>query len=211
MKGRESLTRQLGGNYVGSRNEEAVAGLKIQVQSLHSTGFLGVFHDQHFFSLRAHDVAHVKSLPFEEQAFSALIEAPLRLTDQQISDLAHLLLSHGMTYALCVGERADALRQRIDELVDDQSLEHDGYTVYSDVFDQDFEAALDYFVLPTGLTQTSLILCMNEDHGFDSDGNQSNGQGLGSAQAMSEDEELVEWDEDEDEILWCIGEELCCC
>lgn len=129
--------------------------------------FLGHLHDQEFYAIR-HVSGGSLSIPFQPRPFTALIHTRRNLGEKQMEKIVRALLDHGMAYALCIGEHAERVSLLIDRLVDDHDYTRNDMTVYSDASQEEsINEAMEYFVLPSGLGDTGLILSIGDesDHG----------------------------------------------
>ena len=126
-------------------------------------GLLGKFYDQSFYVLH-YQPGRTLDFPFRSQPFNAFISINNEYPTKIISQMAFSLLKQGMRFALCHGERAEAMAEIIDRLIDDFHFIHNGFTVYSSSHpNEDLEEAMEYFILPNGLAETGLILVLGDE------------------------------------------------
>lgn len=125
--------------------------------------FLGHLHDQEFYALR-HVSGESLTIPFQPRSFTALIHTRRNLSETQMHAIARALLEHGMVYALCIGEHGERMSMLIDRLVDENGYTRNDMTVFSNASQEEsINEAMEYFVLPTGLGDTGLILSIGDE------------------------------------------------
>lgn len=127
---------------------------------------MGICHDQRFYALR-YLPGRKLELPFEDKPFTALIEITVPLSDDILRNVAMDLLYRGMRAALCLGPEAERMVEIVDELVDAYGFAHEARTVYASAHeDEDLAEAIQYFILPTGLAETGLLLVLGGEDAF---------------------------------------------
>ncbi len=146
---------------MGQDHENDISDLEARFNEAGKTGKLGKLNDQVFYALR-YEGGKSLTFPFSKQQFGVLINLVSAVSEDELERIARQLLEYGMAYALCTGEQAEEMSGILDRLIDDSGFLYDGCTPYSDVEDG-LSDALEYFVLPTGNTQTSLIVTIGND------------------------------------------------
>lgn len=157
-------------------------------------GLLGTINDQIFYTSR-YEAGKPVAFPFEKQPFSLLLNIITPLTREELEVLTKQLLEYGLACAICNGSQAEEASEIIDEVIDKYGSSDDQYTPYSSTCEEGIEEALQYFSLPTGITETSFILTI----GSDSDGgsmmdviNNLTGSDLLAIEEYFEEEKLLE-------------------
>jgi len=146
---------------VGDNHEETTSELESKFLAAGKTGKLGKLNDQVFYALRHNTSENIK-FPFSKQKFGALLNIAAATDEQILEKIARQLLEHGLAFALCTGEQSDLMSEIIDRLIDENNFTHDGFTPYSSI-EEGLSDAMQYFALPTGITQTSLIITIGND------------------------------------------------
>lgn len=179
------------GIYVAAENGKEISELESRFNTSGQNASLGRLNDQSFYALR-YESGKPINFPFKGCKFSVLLNFASAIEEQELQRLASQLLEHGAVIAICAGEQAEEMSTVFDHLIDENNFSHDGYTPYSSVEDG-LSEALQYFALPTGLTDTSLILTI----GSSDDG--ENALELFDNLFGAELEEILIADTDEDE------------
>ena len=138
-------------------------GLKTLYFSNRHQGKLGKIGDQTFYTIR-YEAGKSLALPFTARPFSVLLNLVTSLSKKHIKLLAQELLASGMACAICNGEQAEEASEIIDEVINTFDSSDDQYTPYSSSCEEGFDEALQYFALPTGLTNVSIIITVGDDH-----------------------------------------------
>lgn len=125
--------------------------------------FLGHLHEQEFYAVR-HVSGDALSIPFQPRPFTALIHTRRNLGESQMTAIARILLEHGLAYALCIGEHGERMSQVLDALIDEHEYALNDMTVFSNAsHEESIDEAMEYFVLPSGLSDTGLILSIGDE------------------------------------------------
>jgi hypothetical protein len=127
---------------------------------------LGKFYDQRFYATR---LVPGKAFhpPFAPHPFNVMIHIAGHVPDKALRQIGLDLLKHGMRFALCHGSEAERMGDILDELLEDNEFAHKGYTAYTSVHDDDpLEEAVEYFILPSGLADTGLMLVIGDESSF---------------------------------------------
>lgn len=150
---------------MGQDHENEISDLEARFNEAGKTGKLGKLNDQIFYAVR-YEGGKLLTFPFAKQQFGVLLNLVGSVSAAELEQIAKQLLEYGMAYALCTGEQAEQMSGILDRLIDDSGFLHDGCTPYSDI-EEGLSDAMEYFVLPTGNTQTSLIVTVgnDDDHG----------------------------------------------
>lgn len=126
---------------------------------------VGKLNGQRFYAVRA---AHGEDLaiPFARKKFSALINVRGKFSEDELREIGLKLLKHGLVCAVCIGDAAEKMSKILDDLIDDHNFTFDGFTPYTQTGDGTLADSLEFFTLPTGLTDVSLILTLggSSDH-----------------------------------------------
>lgn len=126
---------------------------------------VGKLNGQRFYAVRA---AHGENLaiPFARKKFSALINVLGKFSEDELREIGLKLLKHGLVCAVCIGDAAEKMSEILDELIDNHNFTFDGFTPYTQMGDGSLADSLEFFTLPTGLTDVSLILTLggSSDH-----------------------------------------------
>lgn len=126
---------------------------------------VGKLNGQRFYAVRA---AHGENLtiPFARKKFSALINVLGKFSEDELREIGLKLLKHGLVCAVCIGNAAERMSEILDELIDNHNFTFDGFTPYTQIGDGSLADSLEFFTLPTGLTDVSLILTLGgkSDH-----------------------------------------------
>ena len=138
-------------------------GLKTLFFSNKHQGKLGKIGDQTFYTIR-YEAGKSLTLPFTARPFSVLLNLVTNLSEEHLKLLAQELLTQGMACAICNGEQADEASEIIDETINSFDSSDDCFTPYSSSCEEGFDEALQYFALPTGLTNTSIIITVGDDN-----------------------------------------------
>lgn len=159
MRERHGMLR---GTFVGQDHENDISDLESRFEAQGRSGTLGKLNDQMFYAVR-YQGGRPLGFPFASQKFGALLNLTAEVDQAELERIARELLEYGMAFALCAGEQAELMSQIIDQLIDENGFSHDGFTPYSSV-EEGLSEAMQYFVLPTGVTQTSLIITIGNDN-----------------------------------------------
>jgi len=129
---------------------------------------LGTVHDQRFYAVRYLPASQAEEgrfdLPIPRRAFNALIYAAVPLAEARLRDLALTLLRHGLRQAVCCGPEAEAMGEMIDAMADDHEITHDGRSVLASIHDDEsLDEVIDYFILPNGIAETSLLVVLGDE------------------------------------------------
>ena len=126
---------------------------------------VGKLNGQRFYVVRA---SHGEGLtiPFARKKFSALINVRGKFSEDELREIGLKLLKHGLVCAVCIGDAAEKMSSILDDLIDDHNFTFDGFTPYTQTGDGSLADSLEFFTLPTGLTDVSLILTLggSSDH-----------------------------------------------
>lgn len=153
--------------------------------------FLGQLHDQAFYAVR-HISGGALSMPFQPRPFTALIHTRRNLGDSEMVAIARTLLEHGLAYALCIGEHGERMSEVLDTLIDEHEYALNDMTVFSNAsHEESIDEAMEYFVLPSGLSDTGLILSIGDESDME-DATSVFDSLLGSEALASEAEESEE-------------------
>jgi hypothetical protein len=124
---------------------------------------LGNFYDQTFYAAR-HAPGKALSFPFPASRFNAMIYLAGDEDEKALRRIGLDLLQHGLRYALCHGPGAKAMGQVLDDLIDEHGFSCEGLTAYTSVHqDESLAEAVEYFVLPAGLAETSFLVVIGND------------------------------------------------
>ncbi len=130
-------------------------------------GKLGKIGDQTFYTIR-YEAGKPLTLPFKKRPFSALLNIVSKISVEHIELLAQELLNQGMACVICNGEQAEETSDIIDDTINTFGATDDHYTPYSSPCEESFSEALQYFALPTGLTNTSIIITIGNTSDYGS-------------------------------------------
>ncbi len=152
-------------------NDESKIATVSKRQTSNTRKALGTVYDQRFYALRAVPCGKTRtlklSMPFAAAPFNALIYATLPISSAILRDISLNLFRHGMRQAVCCGSEADTMGEILDDIADEFSFHHDGRPVFTSIHDDESLAeVLDYFILPNGLADKSLILVIGNDKSF---------------------------------------------
>ena len=150
---------------MGQNHDKGISDLESRFHAAGKSGNLGRLNDQDFYAVR-YESARPLEFPFAQQKFGALLNLAAATSREELEKIARQLLEHGLAYALCAGDQAEEMSEIIDRLIDEGAYSNDGFTPYTSVEDG-LSEALEYFVLPTGITSISLIITIgnNDDQG----------------------------------------------
>lgn len=163
---------------------------------------VGKLNDQRFYALRwQHGMDF--ALPFARKKFSALINALGKFSEAELREIGLKLLKHGLVCAVCIGDAAEKMSEILDELIDNNNFTFDGYTPYTQVGDGSLADSLEFFTLPTGLTDVSLILTLGS--GSDHNATVDMMNSLFELEDFSEVEDAEDDDEGLEEGVACYG------
>lgn len=176
---------------MGQDHEKEISDLESRFNEVGKSGKLGKLNDQIFYAVR-YESGKPLSIPFSKQQFGVLLNLVAEVGEAEMERLAQQLLDFGMAYALCTGEQADVMSGIIDRLIDESGLLHDGFTPYSSIEDG-LSDAMEFFVLPTGITQTSLIVTIGNDDDQNGVMDLFNNLFSGEVEECSEEEEEECW------------------
>ncbi len=129
-------------------------------------GKLGKIGDQTFYTIR-YEAGKPIAFPFKKAPFSALLNIVSTVSKEHIEQIAKELLNQGLACAICNGEQAEEVSNIIDDTIDKFGSSDDQHTPYSSPCEEGIDEALQYFALPTGITNISLIITIgtDNDHG----------------------------------------------
>ena len=72
-----------------------------------------------------------------------------------------------MRSAVCWGYEAELIGDMINSVIDEYGFWLDDHTAFCSVHEEeDLAEAMEYFILPTGLTDTSLLLTLSDQQAF---------------------------------------------
>jgi hypothetical protein len=127
---------------------------------------LGTFYDQTFYATR-HAADKALSFPFPAGRFNAMVCLAEKTDEAAMRRIGMDLLEHGLRFALCHGPEAGAMGKVLDELIDEHGFSCEGLTAYTSVHEDDSLAeAVEYFILPAGLAETSLLVVVGSDASY---------------------------------------------
>ncbi|MDR1536171.1 MAG: hypothetical protein LBU64_13970 [Planctomycetota bacterium] len=130
--------------------------------------FLGSFHNQKFYALRA-DGGGLR-FPFSPCPFVALVDLARPADEAMLRNCSGDLIRHGCVQALCRGEESGRLVGIFEELAEAGKLAGGGeekvsFTAMS-MEDEPREEAVEYFSLPCGLAEVKLLLIIGDEGEF---------------------------------------------
>jgi len=123
---------------------------------------VGKVNGQRFYAIRF-AAGQTLEIPFGRKKFSALINVTGNFSDDELRKIGLKLLKHGLVCAVCIGNAAEKMSNILDELIDNNNFTFDGFTPYTQLGDGSLADSLEFFTLPTGLTDVSLILTLGSD------------------------------------------------
>lgn len=126
---------------------------------------LGTIHEQRFYAIRANGTD--LRFPFSSQPFTAMVDISRPVDDEVLTGYANALIAHGCVQAICRGEESDRLVDIFNELADQGDLDHNGHLFTSMCLgDEPLTESIQYFVLPSGLAQTGLLMVIGDADDF---------------------------------------------
>lgn len=144
-------------------NKSDMSELEKLFRNIGHKGVLGQLNDQTFYAVR-HEPGKSLELPFAKQNFSALLNLAGKMPEEELGRIADELLKHGLACAVCSGDQAELMSEIIDKSIDEnQSSFNDGLTPYSSAHEDGLSDALQYFALPSGITNISVIITIGSD------------------------------------------------
>ena len=126
---------------------------------------LGALFGQNFYAVRASGEA--VSFPFSSRPFTALIEIAAPVDGEILASCARTLIRHGCVHAVCRGEKADRLNDIFIGLAEEGRVDKGGVaftSMHSD--DETLGETLQYFILPSGLASTGLLVVIGDSRDF---------------------------------------------
>ena len=151
---------------MGNKPVKSVANCGRPARAGKQSKTLGRLHGQKFFVARANAMGEV-AWPFGPRPFSAMVEIRREAGEDALARLAEGLFSHGCRGAVCRGAASDRCRDVFDRVADDSKFfRPGGYSPWSMVYEEEFEEALAYFTLPTGQTDTGLLVVVGDEADF---------------------------------------------
>lgn len=126
---------------------------------------LGTLYEQKFFAMRAG--ADGMRFPFEPRPFTALIDIRSEVGGEVLESYARELVNHGCVQAVCRGSEAGLLNDVFGGIAEDGGCDAGGIAFTSmSIEDEPLREAIEYFVLPSGLAGTGLILVIGDSEDF---------------------------------------------
>lgn len=126
---------------------------------------LGTVHEQRFYAIRANGSG--LCFPFSPQPFTAMVDISRPVDDEVLTGYANALIEHGCVQAICRGEDSDRLEGIFNNLAEQGELDRSGQFFTSMcVGDEPLTESLQYFILPSGLAQTGLLMVIGDVDDF---------------------------------------------
>ncbi len=126
---------------------------------------MGTIHDQRFYAMRAH--GSDLRFPFPAGTFTALVDMTGDVDEGILKSYAEKLIDHGCVQAVCRGEESSALVDIFNKLAEKGDFDKNGTPFTSMCMDDEpLEEAIQYFVLPSGLAQTGLLMVIGDQNDF---------------------------------------------
>ena len=146
-------------SYGNSRGRKIAATVETGGKSL------GTLYDQKFYAIRVG--SNGLRFPFEPQPFTALVDIKGDVDQDVLKSYARELLSYGCVQAVCRGVEAPVLNDIFGELAESGDIDANGFAFTSmSVDDEPLSEAIEYFVLPSGLASTGLLLVIGDAGDF---------------------------------------------
>ncbi len=128
---------------------------------------LGTIHEQRFYAIRAN--GQEIRFPFSAQPFTAMVDISRPVDEQILTGYAQALIDHGCVQAVCRGEESSQLVDIFNQLAEKGELDKHGTPFTSMCMeDEPLNEAIEYFVLPSGLAQTGLLMIIGDSGDFQS-------------------------------------------
>ncbi len=125
---------------------------------------LGSVSDQTIYAMRPQPGCDL-NFPFEKKPFTALIRTSSQTTEADMRRAGWQLLQHGLRHGICHGEKADRMSEILDEIIDSFDISDNNQTAFSSSHEgEDISETMEYFLLPSGLADSGLILVLGTDN-----------------------------------------------
>lgn len=136
------------------------------VASVYTGGkLLGTLYEQKFYAIRA-GVDGLR-FPFEPGSFTALVDIRSNVGSAVLESYARDLINHGCVQAVCRGAEAGIMNDVFCDLAEDGAVDANGVAFTSmPIDDEPLQETLEYFVLPSGLASTGLLIVIGEAGDF---------------------------------------------